>query len=152
VTLRLRLLEAGEIAELTPKIEQEYAADVEQHGGLDRDAARAKAAREIPQVLADPVNQLFALEQEGSRVGHLWVGERELHGRRVLWIWDVFVEDRYRRRGYGRAAMQLAEGEARRRGLPCIRLNVFGGNEGARGLYRSLDYQEIAVVMGKDVP
>lgn len=151
MTLRLRPLEDAEIAQLAPQIEREYAEDVERHGGFDADAARAKAAQEIPQVLADPSNRLFALEDEDERVGHLWVGERELNGRRVLWVWDVFVDERHRRRGFGRQALKLAEEEARRRGLPCVRLNVFGGNQAARALYGSAGFDEIAVVMGKDV-
>jgi ribosomal protein S18 acetylase RimI-like enzyme len=36
----------------------------------------------------------------------------------------------------------FAEDEARRRGLSHIVLNVFGGNKVARGLYRSLGYDE----------
>jgi RimJ/RimL family protein N-acetyltransferase len=34
-------------------------------------------------------------------------------------------------------------------GLDRIELNVFGHNERARGLYRSLGYDELAVLMGK---
>ena len=34
-------------------------------------------------------------------------------------------------------------------GLERIELNVFGANAPARGLYRSLGYEEIAVYMGK---
>jgi Acetyltransferase (GNAT) family. len=45
--------------------------------------------------------------------------------------------------------MLLIEEEARRRGFTEIRLNVFGGNEIARSLYRSLGYAEFAVAMRK---
>ena len=45
--------------------------------------------------------------------------------------------------------MALLEEEARRLGVPRIELNVFGGNEVARSLYRSLGYGEEAVVMSK---
>jgi RimJ/RimL family protein N-acetyltransferase len=41
--------------------------------------------------------------------------------------------------------MVYAEEEARRRGLDRVGLMVFGGNEVARNLYRSLGYAEIAV-------
>jgi ribosomal protein S18 acetylase RimI-like enzyme len=39
----------------------------------------------------------------------------------------------------------------RRAGHRRIALNVFGGNEAARSLYRSLGYHEAAVTMTKDV-
>ena len=45
--------------------------------------------------------------------------------------------------------MQLLEGEVRAQGLDRIMLNVFGGNEQARALYRSLGYDVAAVHMSK---
>ena len=47
--------------------------------------------------------------------------------------------------------MTFAEDEARRLGLGFVALNVFGGNDPARGLYRSLGYAEEAVYMTKKV-
>jgi ribosomal protein S18 acetylase RimI-like enzyme len=47
--------------------------------------------------------------------------------------------------------MLLAEEEARVRGLNRIELNVFGGNDVARGLYRSLGYVETSAQMAKDL-
>jgi hypothetical protein len=44
-----------------------------------------------------------------------------------------------------------AEGLAREQGLDRIELHVVGGNEVARGLYRSLAYDEVAVYMGKSL-
>jgi len=61
------------------------------------------------------------------------------------------IEEQERGRGYGRAAMELAEKEARRRGLERLELNVFGDNHAARSLYRSLGYREAAVIMTKRV-
>ena len=47
--------------------------------------------------------------------------------------------------------MLLLEDEARSLGLTRISLNVFGGNEVARSLYRSLGYAEKAVAMSKEL-
>ena len=58
---------------------------------------------------------------------------------------EIFA--RFRGGGFGRQAMLLLE--ARSRGLSRISLNVFGGNEIARSLYRSLGYAENAVQIGK---
>jgi ribosomal protein S18 acetylase RimI-like enzyme len=70
---------------------------------------------------------------------------------RCLWIYDIRIDEAYRGRGYGRAAMLLVEAEARERGYGRIGLNVFGGNDVARNLYRSLGYEENAIVMSKAV-
>jgi len=72
-------------------------------------------------------------------------------GRRVLFVYDISIDPRFQGRGYGRATMTLAEGEARARGISRLELNVFGGNDVARGLYRSLGYVETAVQMAKDL-
>ena len=45
--------------------------------------------------------------------------------------------------------MLAFEDEARSLGYDAVRLNVFGGNTRARGLYDSLGYTEIAVAMSK---
>jgi ribosomal protein S18 acetylase RimI-like enzyme len=47
--------------------------------------------------------------------------------------------------------MQLLEDEVRAAGLPGIDLNVWGGNDLARSLYRKLGYAEQAVFMTKDL-
>jgi ribosomal protein S18 acetylase RimI-like enzyme len=151
MTLALRSLDGWEVDQLLPAIQRGYAADIHASGGLPEEAARLKAAEDVPRVVEDAANELYAIEEDGERVGHLWLGEREQHGRRFLWIWDVFVDERHRGRGLGRQAMLLAEAEARRRGLRRVELNVFAANEVARGLYRSLGYDEVSVWMGKDV-
>jgi ribosomal protein S18 acetylase RimI-like enzyme len=150
--LSLRPLSKSEIADLAPQVEHRYAEDIEKNGGFSAADARRKAAEDVPRLLRDRDATLFALEESGQRVGHLWIGTREHQGRRFLWVWDVFVAKEYRGRGLGHRAMQLAEHEARRRGLSRIDLNVFGGNEAARRLYRALGYEEVAVQMGKDLP
>ena len=89
--------------------------------------------------------------ETGERVGYLWIAERDNQGRKVVWIYDIEIDERFRGRGLGRATMELAEQQARERGLGRVELNVFGRNEVARSLYRSLGYEESAVWMGKEL-
>jgi GNAT superfamily N-acetyltransferase len=151
MTASLRRLDAKEIEALAPAFEQAYAEDLERDGGFPRDAARRKAADDVRRLFADTSALVYAIQENSRDVGRLCVGERQLQERRVLWVWDVFVDEEHRGRGLGRAAMQLVEDEARRLGLSRVELNVFGGNDAARGLYRSLGYQESAVSMAKDL-
>ena len=148
MTVTLRAVKA---AELMPEVEKGYALEMEQYGGFTHEAALRKAAEDVAQLLDDETAALYVIEAESERVGHLWVGERETGRGRLLWIYDVFVDETRRGRGFGKDALLLAEEEARRRGLLRVGLNVFGGNEGARRLYRSLGYREVAVVMSKDL-
>jgi len=133
----------------------EYAHDIEVHGGQSHAAAQRKADDDMAAVL--PLGRettghaILVVEADGGPVGRLWLAERTLGGRQVMYIYDVAIDPEHRGRGYGRAAMRLAESEARARGLERIELNVFGGNDVARGLYRSLGYMETSVQMGKNL-
>ena len=155
IRLLARPLRPDEYEDWYRHISEGYAQDIALHGGTDPDTARRKSARDmaslLPRGLGTPDHEILVLEASDERVGLLWVGPREVDERRVLFIWDVEIEEAHRGRGFGRQAMLLAEELARERGLGRIELNVFGGNEVARNLYRSLGYAERAVAMGKDV-
>jgi ribosomal protein S18 acetylase RimI-like enzyme len=86
---------------------------------------------------------------EGVVVGSLWVGPYPDDRIDGIWVWSVAVDEEHRGRGLGRAAMLLAEDEARRCGATEVGLNVFGFNDVARGLYHSLGYEAVSVQMRK---
>jgi ribosomal protein S18 acetylase RimI-like enzyme len=152
VSPTLRLARDHERDGLIPAIQAGYVDDMVAHGGFGAEEARRKAEADVPEALAAPEQAIFVVEDDdGEAVGHLWVAERDFHGGRALFVYDVFVAAGQRGRGFGREAMLLAEEEARRRGLPRVLLNVFGGNDVARKLYRSLGYEETAVLMRKEV-
>ncbi len=132
----------------------EYADQIERYGGWAPADARQKAKRDMAKAFPDGRVQaghhLFHLVEEatGERAGNMWYRE----DGRGLWLMQVTIDPARRGQGLGREAMALLEAEARRLGAPRIELNVFGGNEAARSLYRSLGYREDAVVMSKPLP
>jgi ribosomal protein S18 acetylase RimI-like enzyme len=139
-----------------PSMCEEYAEDMVRHGGASVDAAREQAAVDIeglfPGGRPSSDQAVFVLEADGEAIGELWFAEREEPLERgALWIYHARIDERFRGRGYGRAAMLLAEDEARRRGLARVTFNVFGGNEVARSLFRSLGYVETALILEKPV-
>ena len=154
-TVRLRPITAAEFPAFVTASKAGYAEGIEIHGGQAHEAALQKAEADFPAVLPlgldTPGHFIFIVEANGAAVGRLWLAEREMAGRRVLYVYDVSIHPEHQGHGYGRAAMRLAEEEARRRGIDRIELNVFGGNDVARGLYRSLGYVETAAQMRKDL-
>jgi ribosomal protein S18 acetylase RimI-like enzyme len=154
-SVRLRPIAAAEFPAFVTASKAGYAEGIELHGGQTHEAARQKAEADFPAVLplglATPGHFIFVVEADGAAVGRLWLAERVTAGRTVLYVYDISIHAEHQGRGYGRAAMGLAEDEARRRGIDRIELNVFGGNDVARGLYRSLGYVEIAAQMRKDL-
>jgi ribosomal protein S18 acetylase RimI-like enzyme len=123
--------------------------------GVDRDVAQAKADRDLPQILpqglATPDHSMYAIEDEGRFAGYLWLCDRDSELGHSLFVYAIEIDEEFRGRGRGRAAMVFAEEEAKRLGIAKVALNVFGGNEVARRLYRSLGYQETAIHMEKRV-
>ena len=152
-TVRLRPITAEEFPAFVTASKAGYAEGIEVHGGQTHEAAQQKAEADFPAVLPlgldTPGHFIFVVEADGVAVGRLWLADRQLAGRRVFFVYDVTIDAEHQGRGYGRAAMSLAEDEARARGIDRIELNVFGGNEVARGLYRSLGYVETSAQMAK---
>ena len=90
--------------------------------------------------------------RRGERVGDLWFAERDSDfGDKAAFIYSIEIFEEFRGRGLGRQAMLALEDEVRPRGLSRIALNVFGGNDVARSLYRSVGYAETAVFMSKEL-
>ncbi len=67
------------------------------------------------------------------------------------WVSDLFVSERYRRKGIGKRLMEIAEEIARRAGYDYIGLTVTTENERAIKLYSKLGYIEERKIMVKDL-
>jgi len=149
----VRLLRPDEYDAWHARSEVAYAENMIESGGIDRDAAEKKAAADfasaLPAGLETTGHSIYAIEDGDGVIGSLWVAERDTEQGRALFVYEVFIDAAARGNGHGREAMRFAEEEARRRGIPAVTLNVFGGNDVARGLYRSLGYYEVAVFMRK---
>jgi ribosomal protein S18 acetylase RimI-like enzyme len=129
----------------------EYERGLVEHAGLSREEAAAKVARDVPFVLPNGLatmdTWIWAVEVDGHRVGSVFLGVRD----GGAWLYDITIAKGERGRGYGRAAMTALEDEVRRLGYDKVGLNVWGGNEVARGLYRSLGWAEESVHMRKSL-
>jgi len=158
VDVRLRPLRDDEFDAYVEHGKVWYARDLSENGGAPPELAQKKAEEDwallLPERLASPGQHLFAVEEiaTGERVGDAWIAERDTQFEgKVAFVYSIEIEDRFRGRGFGKQAMLLLEDEARSLGLTRISLNVFGGNEVARSLYRSLGYAEKAVAMSKEL-
>jgi ribosomal protein S18 acetylase RimI-like enzyme len=153
VSVRLRPMTDDEFAAWLPQMRERYASDMVEFAGMSPERATAKAVDDIERLFPggrpSPQQLVYLVEADGEPVGDLWLAERDDTLEHSLFIFDIRLDEAHRGRGYGKAAMLFAEEEARRRGLDRVALNVFGGNVVARGLYRSLGYEENAVAMSK---
>jgi ribosomal protein S18 acetylase RimI-like enzyme len=146
--IELRPMGEDEFTTWLPILREDYAGDLIRDYGMSADQARAQAAAEIDEQLPAG-HSVFVIEVEGGQVGHLWLAERRHAHEPTLVVYDIDVDEPHRGHGYGRAAMVLAEEEARRRGLSRIALLVGARNDVARNLYRSLGFEENEIRMSK---
>ena len=154
--LTLRPMTRTEFDEWLPRQVAGYAALIEASGALPAQAARQKAERDTARYFgggtAAPGQLLFRIMAGTADVGWLWLGVPGPDPDPLMaWVFEIEIEPPFRGRGYGRAAMMLAEGEARTRGMTSLGLNVHGQNTVARSLYESLGYEITAIQMKKAV-
>lgn len=106
----------------------------------------------LPQGLATERHRLLVAESTiGQVVGYAWVGLEEPRTKTTdtAWLYDISVEEPYRRSGYGRAILAAVEAVAREAGATQLGLNVFGHNEPAISLYQTCGYEVSTQQMAK---
>ncbi len=147
----LRPLREDEYADWDAAHRAEYLHGLIEFAGISREDAEAKVERDVSSVLPDGLatarTRIWAVEHDGRKVGTVFLGLRD----GGAWLYDITIDESERGKGHGRAAMTALEDEVRALGYDTVGLNVWGGNEVARGLYRSLGWAEESVHMRKRV-
>ncbi len=119
-----------------------YISDIVRSGALTPEQARVKSeqdfTRYLPQGYLTRGQAFYAMEADGQVVGTGWVNHGFLPG--VTFGFSLAVYEEHRGKGYGRAAMDVAEWATRQGGDEAIMFNVFGGNEVAMSLYDSAGF------------
>ena len=96
----------------------------------------------LPQGLKTPGHFFFTLETDETeeKVGSLWFTLDEHEGEKTIFVMDIQIDPRHRRKGYGSEAFLLMEEKAREMGIHIITLHVFSDNTSARAMYEKLGY------------
>jgi ribosomal protein S18 acetylase RimI-like enzyme len=107
----------------------------------------------LPQGLATPGHHLFTIRDDdiGQGVGTLWLAEQRGWAKPTGFIYDLYIDERFRRRGYASRAMLALEEKAVELGLDTLALHVFGHNHAARVLYEHLGYEIMNINMAKSL-
>lgn len=158
MTVRLRPLRDEEVRGFIDELRREYVRGLIEDASMTKEEAEEKAASDhaslFPGGSPQADHHMYVLEAEtGEAVGHLFWARRQASpgsGPRAF-LYQIYVDEPFRGRGLGRQAMELLETLVRADGLPGIDLNVWGANDLARSLYRSLGFEERAVFMSKEL-
>lgn len=113
--------------------------------------SRAEHDKLLPRGIDTPDNYLFEVCDEATSecVGSLWLGIVEKAGARIAFIFDVHINEPFRKQGHARRALTALEPFVQSLGLSTIGLHVFAYNANARALYESLGYGTTSINMHK---
>ncbi|MFQ5909567.1 MAG: GNAT family N-acetyltransferase, partial [Thermoplasmata archaeon] len=108
----------------------------------------------VEPVLKDRTNKIYVSEDEnGDFAGYIVVGETKnmFSPAGYGFIYDIFVEERFRRRGIASMLLKTAEDFCTAKGLRIIKLEVAASNSVALGLYEGKGFAPERVFLGKKI-
>ena len=135
----------------------DYAAEHVRAGNWEEsqalEKARASYQELLPDGLATKDHFLYTIEGDSEKgtAGLLWFAVDRSGARPKAFVYDLFVEESCRRKGYAQAAMLEMEDKLRAMGVTRVALHVFGHNPGAMSLYRRIGYETADLIMAKEV-
>ncbi|MBY0473995.1 MAG: GNAT family N-acetyltransferase [Nitrosomonas sp.] len=98
--------------------------------------------------------QLFLsiIEQStGNKVGTMWAGPEPGSNETVYFLFDIYINEKYRRRGFASKSIRTLERTLTAINVRSIKLQVFVFNFAAREMYESLGYSIYSHAMIKHV-
>jgi ribosomal protein S18 acetylase RimI-like enzyme len=149
--VELKPISPEEYSSWSKSAQATYALEKEK-SGLTKQAAEEEAEKAFRTMLSDgpntPDNFVYSVVEIASAkvVGTLWWQKRE---KNTAWVCDIILNEDARGKGYGRETMLLCQEAVKAQGIPTLGLHVFGHNEIAQNLYRSLGFSPTNIVMSK---
>lgn len=149
--MHVRPISDSELPAFIETSKSEYAEQKHSMGGVPIEQARARAAQETEQLfpggrLAPGHAILVGVDEAGEVIGRLWMAPHP-GSDGVAFIYDIQVEPAFRGNGHGRELMNVAKSWSIENGYRTVKLHVFGRNDVAINLYRSLGYVTTDLMM-----
>ncbi|MHB8934168.1 MAG: GNAT family N-acetyltransferase [Bellilinea sp.] len=125
----------------------EYADDKVKAGNWPEEGALERSKQEfemyLPRGNSTPGHSLCTIYdvETGVAVGILWYANMPEMGKPAWFVYDFYIHENQRRRGYAVAALACLEELAKVEGVNSIGLHVFGHNIAARQLYEKAGYE-----------
>ena len=94
--------------------------------------------------------KIFVVEEDSIIVGFIVLEIRERKNK-TIWVDELYVDDNYRKKGYGKKLMDYAYAFAKENACARVELNCWTFNEGANKFYNNLGYIEQRIVYEKEV-
>jgi ribosomal protein S18 acetylase RimI-like enzyme len=84
-------------------------------------------------------------------VGTVWFALLDSGVGWSVWIYDIIINEDFRRRGYATRTLELVENRTGELGARSVELHVFGHNRGVMALYRKMGYSATSITIAKAI-
>jgi ribosomal protein S18 acetylase RimI-like enzyme len=156
-TNNVRFVELGDAPyhDYRKDLVRNYAADKGRAGAWSQ--AEGRATRDVdgllPEGAATQGHFLYSVMDDSTdaEVGTVWFALRDSGVGRSVWIYDIIINENFRRRGYASRTLELVEARAKELGAKSVELHVFGHNQGAQALYEKVGYNVTSITMAKPI-
>ncbi|HNR80469.1 MAG TPA: GNAT family N-acetyltransferase [Mesotoga infera] len=155
--VRLEKMAAEDFDTYIEKLTANYAKDNVRSGRWTREEALEKSVSQINSLLPEGIETqnhvFFSIVDEGTGdvVGYIWLHVVPGEGPKKAFIYDLIIFEKFRKRGYGRAALVALEEYAKEKRIASISLHVFAHNAAALSLYRKMGYEVTSMNMKKNI-
>ena len=103
----------------------------------------------LPDGLATPKYHLYTVRADGRAIGIIWFAEVTSGPHPTAFIYDFWIDESQRQKGYGRETLAALETEVRAHGLSALSLHVFRHNHAALALYQAIGFEITNINMTK---
>lgn len=133
----------------------EYAKDLAKASFISEESALSMSKSQFESMLNNGLetenNFLYTLKNNDEFIGTLWLILRSVGDTKSLFIGDIYINEDYQGKGFGKIIMSLIENKARELGAPYITLHVFGHNSRAVKFYESIGFFHTNHLMRKHI-
>ena len=108
-----------------------------------------KLENDIRQKIENDEDVLIILE-ENKIIGFLIYDIKNKHDK-IMWIEQLFIDEKYRKKGYGQRIIEKAEEIAKRENCVRIEFSCWSFNMNALEMYKHIGYKEQRIILEKNV-
>lgn len=152
--MKMLPLEPSEFAAWRELSIKNYSEGMAINNGLPVSAVLEEATKQFDRSFPDGFpaidNHVYKLVSDSDhQLGYLWLGISGPSFRRRVFIFDIFVEESERKKGYGEFMLKWLEGKTKELGFTEVSLHAFNYNRPAISLYEKFGFQLTNVYMTK---
>ncbi len=155
--VKLVPLSKSEFSEYWKSDIKQYAAENIKAGYWDKEGAIHRSELEHKRILpggpTTPGHFLFSIVDPGNeeKVGIVWFFIQKRAKPPTCFIYDLFIFEKHRRKGYATQALRAVEEAAARKRTQSLALHVFNHNRAAKSLYVKAGFRASGISMMKKV-